>query len=289
MYTHALEFCATYCKGTLDGQSAPQFPMLAELDKDYDSWPEDTNPFVSKESAEPPKLPKEHKLVLTMAQAPTMTTPQLIAAVVKSEDKLFFIAHAATTTAGRKEWKLVQVNFTKSIQQQPTCLQNGRFLVDFYIEHHRDGALDIRDRRYWLEYHRSNAHKTISTRYHILQPLQFSERTAKNKDLVPYREWINLSDPAVNLLGPFEFATITNRKTRDRIPGPQWSQLQAQTTKFDNDAPVLRNREMAIDISQPVYETITTDEAAARRCTAFMGHLEVNDETLESYGHTVRP
>jgi hypothetical protein len=144
-------------------QPAPQFPMLAELDKDYDGWPENTNPFVSKESSEPPKSPKEHKLVLTMAQAPTITTPQLIAAVVKSEDKLFFIAHAATTTAGRKEWKLVQVNFTKSIQQQPACLQNGRFLVDFYIEHHRNGALDIRDRRYWLEYHRSNAHKTIST------------------------------------------------------------------------------------------------------------------------------
>jgi hypothetical protein len=266
---------------------APQFPTLVELDQD--GWPENTNPFISKEISETPKSPKEHKLVLTITQAPTISTPQLIAAVVKSEDKLFFIAHAATTTAGRKEWKLVQVNFTKSIQQQPACLQNGRFLVDFYIEHHRDGRLDIRDCRYWLEYHRSNTHKTISTRYHILQPSQFSERTARNKDLVPYREWINLSDPAVNLLGPFKFATINNRKTRDRVPGPQWSQLQAQKHKFDNDTPVLRNRAMMIDISQPVYETITTDAEVVRRCTAFMGHLDINDETLELYGHTVQP
>jgi hypothetical protein len=262
---------------------------LAELDQDYDGWPENTNPFISKEVSETPKSPKDHNLVLTIAQAPTISTPQLIAAIAKSEDKLFSIAHAATATAGRKEWKLVQVNFTKSIQRQPACLQNGRFLVDFYIEHHQDGALDIRDRRFWLEYHRSNAHKTISTRYHILQPSQFSARTAMNKDLVPYREWINLLDPTVSLLGPFDFATINNRKTRDRVPGPQWSQLQAQKTKFDNDAPVLRNRAMMIDISQPVYETITTDTEVARRCTAFMGHLEVNDETLALYGHTVQP
>jgi hypothetical protein len=272
----------------VNNQAAPKFPALAELDQDYDGWPDNTNPFISKEASETPKSLTDRNLVLTAAPAPTISTPQLITSIVRSEDKLFFIAHAATATAGRKEWKLVQVNFTKSIQQQPTCLQNGRFLMDFYIEHHRDGALDIRDRRFWLEYHRSNSHKTISTRYHILQPSQFSERTATNKDLVPYREWINLSDPTVNLLGPFDFATINNRKTRDRVPGPQWSQLQAQKTRFDNDAPVLRNRAMMIDVSQPIYETITTDTEVARRCTAFMGHLEVNDETLALYGHTVQ-
>jgi hypothetical protein len=215
--------------------------------------------------------------------------PPADTAIVKSEDKLFFIAHAATATAGRKEWKLVQVNFTKSIQQQPSCLQNGRFLVDFYIEHYQDGALEIRDRRFWLEYHRSNAHKTISTRYHILQPSQFSAQTKMNKDLVPYREWLNLSDLTVSLLGPFDFTTINNRKTRDRVSGPQWSQLQAQKTKFDNDAPVLRNHAMMIDISQSVYETIATDIEVVRRCTACMEHLEVNDETLALYGHTVQP
>jgi hypothetical protein len=101
-------------------------------------------------------------ILTTTAQAPARSIPQLIAAIVKSEDKLLFIAHAATETAGRKEWKLVEVNFTKSIQQQLSCLQNGRFLVDFSIEHHREGALDIRDCRFWLKYHRSNAHKTIS-------------------------------------------------------------------------------------------------------------------------------
>jgi hypothetical protein len=266
---------------TIGNQPAPKFPALTELDSEYDGWPENANPFISNETSEAPKSPKEHNLVLTTAQAPTISTPQLVAAIVKSEDKLFFIVHAATATAtataGRKEWKLIQVNFTKSIQQQPACLQNVRFLVDFYIEHHRDGALDIRDRRFWLEYYRYNAHKTILTRYRIVQPSQFSERTAMNKDLVPYREWINLSDPTVSLLGPFDYATINNRKTRDRVPGPQWSQLQAQKTKFDNGAPVFRNRAMMIDISQPVHETITTNIEVARRCTAFMGHLEVND------------
>jgi hypothetical protein len=89
-------------------------------------------------------------------------------------------------------------------------------------------------------------------------------------------------------MGPFDFATINNRKTRDRVPGPEWSQLQAQKIKFDNDVP-LQNRTLMVDISQLVYEIIATNAEVASRCTAFMGHLEVNDETLSQYGHMVQP
>jgi hypothetical protein len=213
-------------------------------------------------------------MVLTAAQAPAISTPPVDSGNSEIGRQVVFHSsrrhsYSRTKRVETGAGKIFQIDTTT----QPACLQNGRFLVDFHIEHHQDGALDIRDRPFWLEYHRSNIHKTISTRYHILQPSQFSARTAMNKDLVPYREWLNLSDPTVSLLGPFDFATINNRKTRDRVTGPQWSQLQAQKTKFDNDAPVLRNRAMMIDISQPVYETIATDPEVVRRCTAFMGHL----------------
>jgi hypothetical protein len=97
-------------------------------------------------------MPKQPILITTAI--PPRTVQKLIAFIIQSEDKLFFVNHSVTATEGRKEWKLIQVNFEKSIQQQPACLQNERFLVDFYIEHHRDKPLDIRDRRFWLEYHK---------------------------------------------------------------------------------------------------------------------------------------
>jgi hypothetical protein len=103
---------------------------------------------------------------------------------------------------------------------------------------------------------------------------------ATDKELVPYREWLNLSDPTITLWGPFEFATINQRKTRDRVLSTDWSQLQTMQAQYDNQAPVLRNRNLMVDVSQPVYEIITKDAEISARCTAFMGKLELNDETL---------
>jgi hypothetical protein len=136
-----------------DAQENLQFSSLAELDDDYDGWPDEVNPFLHKEHLQPAETIIQDTSILTTTNIPPRTVQKLIADIIQSEDKLFFINHSVTATKGRKEWKLIQVNFEKSIQQQPACLQNGRFLVDFYIEHHRDKSLDIRDRRFWLEYH----------------------------------------------------------------------------------------------------------------------------------------
>jgi hypothetical protein len=116
-----------------------------------------------------------------------------------------------------------------------------------------------------------------------------SSKTATDKDLVPYREWLNLSDPTITLWGPFEFATINQRKTRDRVSSTDWSQLHFMQSKYNNQAPVLRNRNLLVDVSQPIYEVITKDAEISARGTAFMGKLELNDETLAQYGHPVRP
>jgi hypothetical protein len=272
----------------LDSQENLPFLSLAEMDNDFDGWPDKVNPFLHKEPPQTPEIPIPDQPILITTAIPLRTVQKLIADIIQSEDTLFFINHSVTATEGRKEWKLIQVNFEKSIQQQPACLQNGRFLVDFYIEHHQDKSLDIRDRSFWLEYHKSNSHKTISTQYHILQPSQFSSKTATDKDLVPYREWLNLSDPTT-LSGPFEFATINQRKTRDRVSSTDWSQLQSMQAKYDNQAPVLRNHNFLVDVSQPVYEVIAKDSEISARCTAFMGKLELNDKTLAQYRHPVRP
>jgi hypothetical protein len=73
--------------------------------------------------------------------------------------------------------KLSRVDFQRSLQQYPNCLQDGRILMEFFIKHHRDKNLDVCNRRYRLEYHNTNSQKFLSTDYHILQPSQYSKNT----------------------------------------------------------------------------------------------------------------
>ena len=171
------------------------------------------------------------------------------------------------------------------MQQHASCLQDGGFLAVFFIEHHRDKQHDLTHRRYWLEYHESNSHKSISVDYHIIQPSQYSETVATSKQLTPYREWINIDNPDILLHGPFNFATLNNRKTRDRIADNDWNILAQCQSKYDNFAPKTTNRVMHVDITQPVYEQVHNNTEVSARCRALMFHLEFDDLTLSHYGH----
>ena len=62
---------------------------------------------------------------------PTIT--ELAPHIITSTDKLFFIAYALGEAT--REWRLVRVAFNDSISLYPSALQDGRFLVEFYILH----------------------------------------------------------------------------------------------------------------------------------------------------------
>jgi hypothetical protein len=184
----------------------------------------------------------------------------------------------------RREWKLAQIDFHRSLQQYPTCLQDGRFLMEFFIEHHRDQSLDICNRQYWLEYHKTNSHKSISVDYHILQPSQYSAGMASSMGLTPYREWIQVDDPSVVLHGPFNFVTLNNRKTCDRVAEQDWFILKERQAFYHNQVPTIPQRIMHVDISQPTYEDVTGNQEVQSRCETFMFNLEFNDTTLQDFG-----
>jgi hypothetical protein len=133
--------------------SVPPFPTVQDVDNEFDGWPESGNPFIEWET--PVVQPKE-KTTDTQAFSATPgiapMTSKLVADIVCSEDKLFFVAYSQERSQRRKEWKLVRVDFRASLSKNPSCLQNGRFLVEFLIQHHRDTILDIRQRKFWLEY-----------------------------------------------------------------------------------------------------------------------------------------
>jgi hypothetical protein len=262
-------------------EDVPPFPSLQELDYEYDGWPESGNPFIERETPATPK-PNPNEIMTLPVTIRSFST--VIADILKSEDKLCFISYSQMRSQKRKEWKLIRVDLKPSLQQHPRCLQDGRFLVEFFIEHHRDKTLDIRDRRYWLEYHRSNSKKHIAVDYHIIQPSQFSEKTADAKHLITYREWIQLNDASILIHGPFEFAKRNNRKTRDRVSEMDWRMLIDQKGLYDNDPPQIKQQWLHIDISQPREEQVKGNREVAERCQTFMFNLEFEDQTLRDFG-----
>jgi hypothetical protein len=59
------------------------------------------------------------------------TVQKLIADLIQSEDKFFFINHSVTATEGRKEWKLIQVNLKNhatTTSMPPKWTLSGGFL-----------------------------------------------------------------------------------------------------------------------------------------------------------------
>jgi hypothetical protein len=73
-------------------------------------------------------------------------------------DKLFFIAYAIGEA--KREWRLVRVAFNDSIVLHPSALQDGRFLVEFYVSHPADGHYNATNQRFWLQYCPRNAYPT---------------------------------------------------------------------------------------------------------------------------------
>ena len=86
---------------------------------------------------------------------PAITSTDLLnAAMILSEDRLFFIRIPIGTNDVR-EWRLVQLMFESSVQLLSSCMQTGKFLVDFYIIHPADWRYNAVNQRVWLQYFNS--------------------------------------------------------------------------------------------------------------------------------------
>jgi hypothetical protein len=144
------------------------WPTLAELIDDIEPFPwrnneehrqilSDDDPFspAVMYTRPPPSLPLPAEP--TNPSSPSITT--LAPLIISSTDKLFFIAHKIGT-ANCYEWRLVRVMFQDSVSLYPPCLQDGRFLVKFYMAHPADARYNAINQCYWLQYrdHNSPSH-----------------------------------------------------------------------------------------------------------------------------------
>ena len=108
----------------------------------------------------------------------------------------------------------------ETIPLHPNALQDGNFFVEFFLCHPGDAFYNVVNQRCWLEYHPKSAFNRPQHQLtaHFIHPSSNSEDYAIAKGLVPFRQWVRLSNAYTYTIGPFEFATLNGLSTRDHIP-----------------------------------------------------------------------
>ncbi len=147
----------------------------------------------------PPPAPTDSLL------PPSITT--LAPQIILSADRLFLVAHKITAANSHK-WCLVRVAFQDSILLYPSALQDGQFLVKFYVVHPSDVRYNATNQQYWLHYSECNGTSNGQLDAHLITPLDTSEYCAARHNLHPVCCWFNPTKGNTYIHGPFEFATI---------------------------------------------------------------------------------
>ena len=83
--------------------------------------------------------------------------------------------------------------------------------------------------------------------------------------------------------GPFDFAVVKSRKTRDRISEKDWQILIANKTQYDNDAPRFQAHVVNINVNQPIIEMLDKKEVRERILT-LNTQLNFDDKDLSALG-----
>lgn len=262
------------------------WPTLSELNDELDPFPWSNNRerrhYLSGDSI-------ETSTVMYNGPPPTAPPPyvpptipalsMLVSSIIQSQDKLFFVANSIGTDDAR-EWRLVRVAFEDSMKLYPACLQDGKFLVDFYIPHTSDTRFNAINQRYWLQYHGLGDITTPSnaTDTHLIRPSDTSEAYASRHKLVPYRKWLNLTHEDTYIHGPFEFATIRGRKSRDRISQVDWDVLSSHQKMFKNEVPRFDVPTYSIHVDPGVHAIVCDPKIAAHLVSSLQHNPSSTDQ-----------
>jgi hypothetical protein len=132
---------------------------------------------------------------------------------------------------------LVQVAFQDSILHFPSALQDGWFLVEFYVVHPSDVWYNATNQQYWLQYSEHDGISNGQLDAHLITPSDTLEDRATQQNLHPVHCWVNLTRGNTYIHSPFEFATICGRKTRNCMNQQSWDALAAKCSMFTNKLP----------------------------------------------------
>ena len=241
-----------------------RWPTLSELNDELDPYPwwnEDERRRVLSDNPpiSPPVMyhgpPPSPPAIPTSKPTPP-TIVELAPKIIASADKLFFIAYKLRSSSCR-EWRLIRVAFADTISLYPSALQDGQFLVEFYLLHPSDMRYNATNQCYWLQYSDRNGTCNDHLNAHLITPSDTSEDRAKRHNLRPIRCWVNLTHGDTYVHGPFDFATVRGRKTRDRIDQSSWDVLAYKSSMFSNPVPRCGLPTYSIHVDRGIHTIIS--------------------------------
>ncbi len=223
-FTPPMPFKATSQFLTTDHKSQFHWPSLSKLNNDlfpfqWLSEEEHKRYFDGDSISSIPIMhvgPPPAGPIYNSPRIPSIST--LTTAIIKSSDKLFFISNQIGTNEAR-EWRLVRIAFRESMSLYPSCLQDGRFLVEFYICHPSDSWFNAINQHFWLQYHTdSELLLPLSTmETHLVHPSNTLVDYASRHKLTEFQKQVNLTHQDTFIHGPFNFSSINSRKAQDCV------------------------------------------------------------------------
>jgi hypothetical protein len=102
-----------------------------------------------------------------------------------------------------------------------------------------DSRYNAINKRFWIQYHSQDnimANSTLANT-HLICPSDSSETYASRHKLLPFQKYINLTHSDTFIHGPFDFTTINNRKSQDRICQSDWNILKSHCDLYHNPLP----------------------------------------------------
>jgi hypothetical protein len=202
----------------------------------------------------PPALPADPHV------PPSITT--LVPQIFASADKLFFIMHKIRLSLSC-EWRLVRFAFMESISLYPSALQDGWFLVKFYVAHPQDVRHNAINQQFWLQYCKANSISNGHLDTHLITPSDTSEDRALRLHLHPVCCWTNLAHGDTYIHSPFNFATVRGRKTLDRVDQDSWDALATKSSMFSNKLPSFVIPMYSIHLDRGIHSIFPGMKAAA--------------------------
>ncbi len=173
---------------------------------------------------------------------------ELVSAIARSRDKLFLISYAIPGS-DVPEWSLVRIAWADSLSLHPTCLQEVRFLVKFYVCHPSNKFYNATNQQYWLQYHpRLDDPVSPSPTTHHIRPTSASGAFASAEGLRTFRRWVRINNSDTYIFGPFEFATLNGRQSSDRVPATAWKALLCCASSFANAVPSLELPDYSVHV-----------------------------------------
>jgi len=109
---------------------------------------------------------------------------------------------------------------------------------------------------YWLQYSYRTGICNDHLNAHLITPSDTSEDRAKRHNLRPIRCWVNLTHGDTYVHGPFDFATVRGRKTRDRIDQSSWDVLASKSSMFSNPVPCCDLPTYSIHVDRGIHTII---------------------------------